>query len=166
MAQNHITLALLSLFNSFNACCFSRLSSCKLSREAASTRPAPAGRHAISGRLIFPSGQRADYRLKVKLESPGVGDLTVLSDVNGNFSFRSLTAGQLHGCRSRVAIISRLCGRACLSSPTIPRRAPRVRLVPISRPITLQIYLRPKQQARATNRVFLMPLSLAFQSRC
>ncbi len=51
------------------------------------------GRHAISGRLIFPSGQRVNYQLKVKLETNGEGDLTVMSDINGNFSFRSLTAG-------------------------------------------------------------------------
>ena len=51
------------------------------------------GRHAIKGRLIFPSGQRADYQMKIRLESPGVGDLTVLSDVNGNFTFQSLRPG-------------------------------------------------------------------------
>src|SRR5687767_4089332 len=51
------------------------------------------GRHTISGRLIFPSGQRADLRLKIRLESPGVGDLTVLSDGNGNFAFQSLRPG-------------------------------------------------------------------------
>ena len=51
------------------------------------------GRHSIIGRLIFPSGQRADLRLKIRLESPGLGDLTVLSDANGNFAFQSLRPG-------------------------------------------------------------------------
>src|SRR5262245_17327736 len=51
------------------------------------------GLHSISGRLIFPSGQRANYQLKVRLERAGEGDLTVLSDINGNFSFRGLVAG-------------------------------------------------------------------------
>src|SRR5215210_2503754 len=33
------------------------------------------GRHSVSGRLIFPSGQRLDYRLKIRLESTGQGDM-------------------------------------------------------------------------------------------
>src|SRR6185503_11982706 len=51
------------------------------------------GRHSISGRIMFPSGQRADSRLKVRLESSGNGDLVVLADGNGTFMFRGLTAG-------------------------------------------------------------------------
>jgi len=51
------------------------------------------GRHSISGRIMFPSGQRADSRLKVRLESSGNGDLNVLADGNGTFMFRGLTAG-------------------------------------------------------------------------
>lgn len=106
------------------------------------------GRHAISGRLIFPSGQRLDYQVKVKLETNGEGDLTVFSDVNGNFSFRSLTAGNytvviegehFEPVRETVFI-----------EPYNTSPAPGVRLVPVSRPITLQIYLRPKQTAIRT----------------
>src|SRR5688500_20258478 len=51
------------------------------------------GQHAISGRLVFPSGQRADARLKVKLESSGNGELFVLADGNGTFTFRGLREG-------------------------------------------------------------------------
>ena len=50
------------------------------------------GQHAISGRLVFPSGQRADTRLKVRLESSGNGELFVFAD-NGSFTFRGLRAG-------------------------------------------------------------------------
>ena len=35
------------------------------------------GRHSIQGRLVFPSGRRADVRLKVRLQSQNSGDLTV-----------------------------------------------------------------------------------------
>ena len=107
------------------------------------------GRHAISGRLIFPSGQRADYQIKVKLEAPGSGDLTVLSDLNGNFSFRSLTAGNytvvVEGNEFFETVRERVFIEPYNTSP-----APGVRLVPISRPITLQIYLHPKQQVITT----------------
>jgi Tfp pilus assembly protein PilF len=107
------------------------------------------GRHAISGRLIFPSGQRANYQLKVKLETNGEGDLTVLSDINGNFSFRSLTAGNytviIEGGDNFEPVRESVFIEPYNTSP-----APGVRLVPVSRPITLQIYLRPKQIAART----------------
>ena len=103
------------------------------------------GRHAINGRLIFPSGQRAHYQLKVRLEAPGEGDLTVLSDLNGNFSFRSLSAGNytvvVEGNEFFDTVRESVYIEPYNTSP-----APGVRLVPVSRPITLQIYLQPKQQ--------------------
>lgn len=51
------------------------------------------GRHAIQGRIYFPSGVRADARLKVRLESTRYGELSVLADSNGSFGFRSLLPG-------------------------------------------------------------------------
>ena len=105
------------------------------------------GRHSINGRLVFPSGQRADMRLKVRLESPGQGDLTVLSDVNGTFTFRSLRAGSytvvveggefFEDSRDSVYIES--------ANPTARRGTPNV--VSVARPFSVQVYLRPKQQA-------------------
>ena len=107
------------------------------------------GRHAISGRLIFPSGQRLDYQVKVKLETSGEGDLTVFSDINGNFSFRSLTAGNytvvIDGGDNFEPVRESVFIEPYNTSP-----APGVRLVPVSRPINLQIYLRPKQTATRT----------------
>jgi Flp pilus assembly protein TadD len=101
------------------------------------------GRHAIKGRLIFPSGQRADYQMKIRLESPGVGDLTVLSDVNGNFSFQSLRPGNytvivegneyFETTRESVFIETSVIG-----SPTAAGA------FPIARPYSVQVYLRPK----------------------
>jgi type IV pilus assembly protein PilF len=51
------------------------------------------GRHAIQGRIYFPSGRRSDQRVKVKLESYNAGELSVLSDANGSFRFNSLNPG-------------------------------------------------------------------------
>jgi hypothetical protein len=100
------------------------------------------GRHAIQGRLIFNSGQRADVRLKVRVESNSnvAGDLTVLTDANGGFSFRGLRAGtytvivdggeEFENVREIVRIES-----------DIPL-APRGVVIPqATRPYTLQIYL-------------------------
>src|SRR5438045_8013039 len=51
------------------------------------------GRHAIQGRIYFPSGRRSDSPVKVKLESYGSGELSVMSDSNGSFGFTGLLAG-------------------------------------------------------------------------
>jgi Tfp pilus assembly protein PilF len=51
------------------------------------------GRHTIQGRIHFPSGQRSDVRVKVRLENFNSGELSVLSDPNGSFVFRGLEPG-------------------------------------------------------------------------
>jgi Flp pilus assembly protein TadD len=103
------------------------------------------GRHSISGRLVFPSGKRADAQLKVKLESPGVGDLSVLSDINGNFSFRSLLAGNYTVTVEGGDFFETVRESVFIEPYSVaPRNSPGA--VPLSRPFTLQIYLRPKQE--------------------
>ena len=102
------------------------------------------GRHSISGRLIFPSGQRADSRLKVTLQSNGQGELSVLADGNGNFMFRSLAAG------SYTVVVDggdyfETTSESLYIDPTITDRRTNTSIGPLSRPYTVQVYLRPKQ---------------------
>jgi Flp pilus assembly protein TadD len=101
------------------------------------------GRHSINGRVVFPSGQRADMRLKVRLESPGQGDLSVLSDINGNFTFRSLKAGNYLVIIEGGDFFENVHESVYIDPATYaPRNTPGI--VPVSRPFTLQIYLRGK----------------------
>src|ERR1700694_382591 len=51
------------------------------------------GQHTIQGRIYFPSGRRSDVRIMVKLQSHSSGELSVMSDANGSFTFRGLTPG-------------------------------------------------------------------------
>src|SRR6266852_6172414 len=51
------------------------------------------GQNTIQGRIYFPSGRRSDARVMVKLQSHNSGELSVLSDANGSFSFRGLAPG-------------------------------------------------------------------------
>ena len=51
------------------------------------------GRHTIQSRIYFPSGQRSDVRVQVRLESYNAGELSVLSDSNGSFRFSGLSPG-------------------------------------------------------------------------
>jgi len=107
------------------------------------------GRHSISGRLVSPSGQRADLRLKIRLESPGQGDLTVLSDVNGNFTFRSLKAGNYTVVIEGNELFETVRESVYIDPATFAPRTTQG-VVPVSRPFTIQVYLRPKQQSAQT----------------
>lgn len=101
------------------------------------------GRHSIQGRIVFPSGRRGDVRLKVRLESAASGDLSVYTDTNGSFGFRSLDAGSytvvveggedFESTRETVYI-----------EPDITSRIRGVNTLRTSRPYTVQVYLRPK----------------------
>src|SRR5215217_3434922 len=51
------------------------------------------GLHVIQGRLYLPSGRKLDRRLRVRLLGVGGGENTTLTDDNGAFTFRRLTAG-------------------------------------------------------------------------
>lgn len=51
------------------------------------------GRHSIQGRIYFPSGRRTDVNVKVRLENFNAGELSVMSDANGSFTFRGLLPG-------------------------------------------------------------------------
>lgn len=103
------------------------------------------GRNSITGRLVFPSGQRADTRLKIRLESNGHGDITVLADVNGNFTFRSLQGG------SYTVVVEggdffETARESLYLDPPITDSRTNTPVGPIARPYTVQIYLRSKQE--------------------
>jgi Tfp pilus assembly protein PilF len=51
------------------------------------------GIHLIQGYVFFPSGRKAEGTIVVKLQSLQYGDLQVISDSGGSFSFSSLAPG-------------------------------------------------------------------------
>lgn len=51
------------------------------------------GIHLIQGYIYFPSGRRAEGTIVVKLQSYTQGEITVLPDSSGSFSFNSLSPG-------------------------------------------------------------------------
>ncbi|MET0650666.1 MAG: tetratricopeptide repeat protein [Pyrinomonadaceae bacterium] len=51
------------------------------------------GRHTIQGRLYLPTGRKLDRRLRVRLSGVRGGENSTLTDDNGAFTFRRLTAG-------------------------------------------------------------------------
>ena len=51
------------------------------------------GSHIIKGYVFFPSGRKADGMIEVKLQCLNAGEITVLTDTNGSFTFLSLAPG-------------------------------------------------------------------------
>jgi Flp pilus assembly protein TadD len=144
MAQNHINLRLFVRYSIVSTLLLFTTLVAQAQSGAGIDSTGTGGRHAISGRLVFPSGKRADSQLKVKLESPGLGDLSVMSDLNGNFSFRSLLAGNYTVTIEGGEFFETVRESVFIEPYSV---APRSALgaVPVSRPVTLQIYLRAKQ---------------------
>lgn len=51
------------------------------------------GNHIIQGKIFFPSGRRAEGIIEVKLQSYASGEISVLADSGGSFTFPSLLPG-------------------------------------------------------------------------
>jgi len=51
------------------------------------------GIHTIQGYIFFPSGRRAEGTIIVKLQSYNAGEITVIPDSSGSFSFTQLAPG-------------------------------------------------------------------------
>jgi len=103
------------------------------------------GKHVIQGRVVFPSGRRADTRLKVRLQSQSSGELSVYTDSNGYFGFRSLESGSytviIEGGNDFETVRESVYIETDIQSMT--RGVP---LPTTTRPYTLQIYLQPKRK--------------------
>lgn len=88
------------------------------------------GRHTIQGRIYYPSGRSADSRPRVRLENRNAGDLTILADTKGEFSFGGLSPGsytvvveghnEFETYRETVYIDSEARTRR-MSMPSVPR---------------------------------------------
>lgn len=108
------------------------------------------GRHSIKGRVVFPSGQRADVRLPVRLESTSGGDISVISDMNGSFSFQSLRPGSYTVVVNGGDFYEDARESVFIEPATVSARRSPGAIIPLSRPFTVQIYLRAKKSSTTT----------------
>ena len=51
------------------------------------------GSHMIKGYVFFPSGRKADGSIEVRLQCQSAGEILVMADTNGSFTFGSLAPG-------------------------------------------------------------------------
>lgn len=99
------------------------------------------GRHTIQGRIYYPSGRSVDSRPRVRLENMNAGDLAILADTKGEFTFGGLSPGnytvvvegtnEFETSRESVYIDSEARTRR-MALPTVPRT------------YTVTIHLQPK----------------------
>lgn len=116
------------------------------------------GRHSIQGRIYYPSGRAADSRLKVRLESPNTGGLSVLADANGHFSFRGLSPGRYDiviegGDEYETA-------RDYVYIDTEPRTR-RTAAPAVSRAFSVTFHLQPKRASGAATKTGVLNAALA-----
>lgn len=119
------------------------------------------GRHTIQGRIFFQSGQRIDTRLKVRLESPTFGDLSVMADMNGSFAFRSLESGSYTVVVEGGDNFETARERVYIESDGGNTRRGLSGLPAFTRPYTVQIYLQPKRQNGLEGRPGVLNAALA-----
>lgn len=160
MAQNQINTRLSYRYPCLLLILFSLVVVARAQSGAGVDSVGTGGRHSISGRLIFPSGQRADARFKVRLESSGNGELTVLADGNGNFAFRALRPGS-YTIVVEGGTFFEEARETLYIEPTITDARTNVSIGPMSRPYTVQVYLRPKQQEGLQTKAGVLNAALA-----
>jgi Flp pilus assembly protein TadD len=151
MAQNHINFRLFYRYSILAMLLVFGAVAVHAQSGGGIDRTGTGGLHSISGRLVFPSGKRADYQLKVRLESPGLGDLSVMSDLNGTFSFQSLRAGNYTVVIEGGEFFESVRESVFIEPYSIAPRNATGNVAPLSRPITVQVYLRPKRTGTAAH---------------
>ncbi len=118
------------------------------------------GRHSIVGRIYFPSGMRADVRLKVRLESARYSELSVLADTNGSFGFKSLLPGSY-----TVVIEGDDLYETYRETVYIDGEASRPRsglqMPTVARAYQVQVHLQPKRMVLPDGRVGVINAALA-----
>lgn len=118
------------------------------------------GMHSIQGRLVGPSGRRSDLRLKVRLESSGAGNNYVFSDGNGTFRFTSLSPGSYTIIVEGGEEFETGRETVLIESSTISTSRGVVG-TPFERPLTVQVYLRPKREGAEQTQPGVLNASLA-----
>ena len=74
-------------------CVLGAASAQRVSLESDTADLGTGGRYVIQGTLVFPSGQRVDRPMKVRLSTPMRGEISTMTDTNGWFLFRRLSPG-------------------------------------------------------------------------
>lgn len=94
-AKSRSKLSVRFLFLVFSSLCLMGPVSAQRGRLGSDSGDAgTGGTSAIQGNVYFPSGQRVDKPVKVRLATQTRGDMSTMTDNKGTFAFRRLAAGR------------------------------------------------------------------------
>lgn len=74
-------------------CLIGTASAQRIGLESDTADAGTGGSFIIHGTLLFPSGQRVDRPMRIRLFTMQRGEISTMTDTNGNFSFRRLKPG-------------------------------------------------------------------------
>ena len=74
-------------------CLIGSASAQRMTLESDTADMGTGGKYIIQGTLLFPSGQRVDRPIKVRLYTATRGEVSTMTDTNGRFLFRRLSPG-------------------------------------------------------------------------
>jgi len=106
------------------------------------------GGHTIQGRLYVSSGRRSGISgLKIRLSNSSSGDISIISDDTGTFTFRGLNAGSYVVTVEGGDIFENVTENVFIDDPGSSSIRTTIRIRSAPRIMTVQIYLRPKASA-------------------
>jgi tetratricopeptide (TPR) repeat protein len=118
------------------------------------------GRHSIVGRIYYPSGARADLRLKVRLESTRYSELSVLADSNGSFAFKSLLPGSYTVVVEGADLYETVRETVYIDGEASRPRSG-LQMPTVSRAYQVQVHLQPKRLVQPSTRSGVINAALA-----
>ena len=74
-------------------CLITLVSAQRVARETDTGEMGTGGRFMLQGTVMFPSGQRVDRPLKIRLYTATRGEISTMTDTNGSFTFHRLSPG-------------------------------------------------------------------------
>lgn len=104
------------------------------------------GSHLIHGYVFFPSGRRAEGSIIVRLESLQYGELQVVPDSSGAFSFSSLSPGN-YTVVVNAGDEYEISRESVYIDTDLNLSRNRIRLPSTQRRYTVMVHLRPKEKA-------------------
>ena len=106
------------------------------------------GKHTIQGRLYVSTGRRSGVSgLKIRLASSSSGDISIISDDTGTFTFRGLNAGSYVVTVEGGDVFENVTENVFIDDPGSSSIRTTIRLRSAPRVMTVQIYLKPKASA-------------------
>lgn len=106
------------------------------------------GRHTIQGRLYVSTGRRSQtWGLKIRLNNSSAGEIWVMSDQTGTFTFRNLNPGSYQVTVEGGDAFEDYTENIVIDDPGSSTIRSTVRMGGMPRIINVQVYLRPKAVA-------------------